>query len=159
MCKLRTCDFYYGAVISMLNRSEITPTLIETQEDSRRVYAISTDYADYKLLMKYRCKISGKKNNYSSWNFNIATDKDILEKYLANNESFYVALICIEESFNDSKLAILDADQIRQILDLKKESFTISIRKKEQYFRIPKNGKRSEAMMIKCDRMSELKGG
>ena len=148
MCKLRTCDFYYGAVISMLNRSEITPTLIETQEDSRRIYAISTDYADYKLLMKYRCKISGKKDNYSSWNFNIATDKDILEKYLANNESF-----------NDSKLAILDADQIRQILDLKKESFTISIRKKEQYFRIPKNGKRSEAMMIKCDRMSELKGG
>lgn len=159
MCKLRTCDFYYGAVISMLNRSEITPTLIETQEDSRRIYEISTDGANYKLLMKYRYKTSGTKDNYSSWSFNISTDKSILEKYIANNEKFYVALICIEENLNDSKLAILDANQILQLFKLKKENFSISIRKKEQYFRIPKNRKRTEAIMIKCDRLRELKGG
>ena len=43
MCKLRTYDFYYGSVISMLNNSGITPTLIETQEDNRRIYEISTN--------------------------------------------------------------------------------------------------------------------
>ena len=136
MCKLRTYDFYYGSVISMLNNSGITPTLIETQEDNRRIYEISTNAANYKLLMKYRYKTSGSKNDYSSWNFNIATDKNILEKYLANNENFYVALICIEENLSDSKLAVLDSNQIHQLFELEKENFSISIRKKEQYFRI-----------------------
>lgn len=156
MSKIKLSDFYYGAVLSMLLSHGVKPALVENGED-RQVYDISTNKNDFRLFVKYRSKsIETKKTGYSSWVFTIAEDKAELKSFLDSKLNLIVALVCGEQNLCDSQLAVLDADQIKRILDIDKTTINITIKKGERYFRIPIERNREDGIKVKCNRFEEL---
>ena len=151
MAKLREADFYYGAVLSTLLNKGFRPALIEGGDD-RQVYDFTTDDREFRMFIKYRSTpIDTKTEDYFSWQF-ILTDNDLAEinQYLQSGKEFSLGLVCGAESLKDSLYAVLRNDQIEQLLEQGKTNFTISIRKRERYFRIPISGGRSEAIRVKA---------
>lgn len=57
MVKVKLADFYYGVVLSMLFNKNITPALVESN-DNRRICDLMTNNAEYRLYIKYRTKCS-----------------------------------------------------------------------------------------------------
>lgn len=156
MSKIKVADFYYGAVLSMLFSHGIKPALVENGAD-RQVYDIVTNSANFKLFVKYRAKRNDtKKRGYSSWVFTITEDKTELQNYLDNGANLIVALVCGEEELGESRLAILDSEQIRQILASSKTTINVTINKGEHAFRIPMDRSREDGIKVKCSRFEEL---
>jgi len=74
MAKLRTADFYYGCVLSMLFNNGVIPTLVENSQE-RRIYNFLTDNGDVILFIKYRSNCNKtKKRGYKSWIFTLTND-------------------------------------------------------------------------------------
>lgn len=157
MSKIKVSDFYYGAVLSMLFNNHINPALVESDEN-RQVYDLTTDIGECMIYIKYRAdKQNTKKQDYNSWQF-ILTDNDIVElkNYIQNNYSIYLILTCGVSSLSESEVAVLDKDQIEQVLNLDKSSISISRKKSERDFRLSVGGGRNSAMHIKSNRFEEI---
>jgi len=60
------------------------------------------------------------------------------------------------EGLAESEIAVLNKDEIMQIIDLQKISITISRKKNERAFRILIGGGRDNSMQIKANRFDEL---
>lgn len=156
MSKFKVSDFYYGAVLSMLFSHGIKPALIENGHD-RQVYDFTTDNASFRLMVKYRGeKIDTKKPDYSSWVFNISAEQKEIRQYINEGKNLILALVCGTAELGDSQLAVLDSEQLTQILDKGKTSFTINIKKGERAFRIPFDNDRENGIKVKCNRFEEL---
>lgn len=156
MSKIKVADFYYGAVLSMLFSHGVKPALVENGSD-RQVFDITTDKSEVKLYVKYRAKKNEtKKADYSSWVFSINEDKSELISYIDNGSNLVLALVCGEDDLGESQLAVLDTEQIKQILEADKTTINITIKKGEKAFRIPMDRKREDGMKVKCNRFDEL---
>ena len=77
--------------------------------------------------------------------------EDINEGY-----NLIIALICGVADLADSEVALLDKEQIQELIALDKDSITISRRKNERAYRIPLDGGRENAMLVKYNRFEEL---
>ncbi len=157
MSKIKVADFYYGAVLSMLFNSHINPAMVES-DDNRQVYDLTTDTGECRLFIKYRAdKQDIKTPDYNSWLFTL-TDRDKQEiiEYLANGYNLVIALVCGIKGLVDSEIAVLDKDEVHNLLDLDKNSITISRKKNERAYRISVGGGRENAMQIKATRFEEL---
>ena len=156
MSKIKVADFYYGAVLSMLFSHGIKPALVENGTD-RRIFDFTTDKNNFRLFVKYRAKKNDtKKDGYSSWVFTITEDRSELQSYIDSNMNIIVALVCGEENLGDSQLAVLDAEQIHQILDNNKTTINVTINKGERAFRIQVDRSREDGIKVKCSRFEEL---
>jgi len=156
MSKIKVADFYYGAVLSMLFSHGINPALIENSDD-RQVYDFTTNKNKFRLFVKYRAmKQNTKREDYNSWLFTIAQDTSEIQSYIDNGANIILGLVCGSDNLAESELAVLDTEQIRQILVLEKSSITISRKKGERAFRISMGGGRDEALQVKCNRFEEL---
>lgn len=156
MSKIKVADFYYGAVLSMLFNSHIKPALVEGDDD-RQVYDFTTNDAEFRLFIKYRSeKQSTITDDYNSWVFSLTeNDKREILGYI-DSTNLVVALVCGVVGLGESEIAVLNKDEIKQIIDLQKTSISISRRKNERAFRISIGGGRDNAIQIKANRFDEL---
>jgi len=154
MPKFKVADFYYGAVLSMLFNNNITPALVEGNND-RQIYDFTTDNGNFRLFIKYRSKGRlGSDGEYRSWQFTFtAGDLDEISKYLVEERHFRLALVCGEERLDDSELAILTPEEIEQCLGNGKTSLTISRARGEKAFRISIGGGRDNSIKIPSKRL------
>ena len=89
--------------------------------------------------------------------FNLTdSDKQEILSYIDNGYNLVLALVCGVAGLSDSEIAVIDKDQIKELLALGKSSITISIKKGEHAFRISVGGGRENAMKIKTNRFEEL---
>ncbi|MDU0331049.1 hypothetical protein RW092_12720 [Paenibacillus sp. 3LSP] len=157
MAKIKVADFYYGAVLSMLFNKHINPALLESNDD-RQIYDLTTNKGDLRLFIKYRAdRQKTKTPDYYSWLFTL-TESDIQEiiSYLDAGHNLVVALVCGVAGLSESEIALLNKDEIKQIIDLQKSSITISRRKNERAFRIAVGGGRDNSIQVKTNRFDEL---
>ena len=153
MASMKESDFYYGAVISTLINNKICPALVESGKD-RQIYEFTTDQGDFKLFLKYRSAPKTKnKYGYRSWQFSF-TESDLKElyQYIAEDKHLSVGLVCSESKLGDSMYAVLHKEELKELLETGKTSFTISIKKRKQYFRISVGGGRDNAKRIPTNR-------
>ena len=154
MSKLKTADFYYGAVLSTLLNHKICPILIEGGTD-RKVYDFTTDQKDFRLFLKYRSKPNLTQSpDYSSWQF-VFSDDDIreLKQFAASGKMLSVGLVCGQDALNKSEYAVIHQEELLQLFSEGKTSLTISIMKGEKAFRISTGGGRDNAIQIKTNRL------
>lgn len=165
MSKVRTADFYYGAVLSVLfnNKSNgsITPAIVEGDDD-RQVYDFTTDNIQFRLFVKYRADKQQKDNDteYQSWLFTFTeNDRNEIQSYINDKDcNLIIALMCGSKNLTESEIALLDKEQIEEIIALNKTSITISRKKGERDFRISKGGGRDNSIKVKADRFKQLFG-
>lgn len=157
MSKINVADFYYGAVLSMLFNNNITPALVEG-DDSRQVYDLTTDANECRLFIKYRAdKQDTRTRDYNSWGFTL-TDRDKIEiqDYIDSGYNLVLALVCGVAGLSDSEIALIDKDEVKELIDLGKSSITISRKKHERAYRISIGGSRENAMQVRANRFEEL---
>jgi hypothetical protein len=157
MSKIKVSDFYYGAVLSMLLSNGVKPVLLESDEN-RQVYDLATDNGECRLFMKYRRdKQDTKTQDYSSWTFVLTdSDKEEITGYIQEGFNLIVALVCGVADLAESEVAVLDRDQIQELIMLDKNSITISRKKNERAYRISLGGGRENAMLVRANRFEEL---
>ena len=157
MSKIKVSDFYYGAVLSMLLSNGVKPVLLESDEN-RQVYDLATDNGECRLFMKYRRdKQDTKTQDYSSWTFVLTdSDKEEITGYIQEGFNLIVALVCGVADLAESEVAVLDRDQIQELIMLDKNSITISRKKNERAYRISIGGGRENAMLVRANRFEEL---
>lgn len=156
MARAKVSDFYYGAVLSMLLNSGVTPVLVEGNE-SRQVYDLTTN-KEYRLFIKYRANRQNlKRKTYSSWSFKFNDGEfNELLRYLDDGFNVLVVLVCGVKGLNGSEIAVLNTDEIKEIINLGKISLTISRKKNEKAFRVSVGGGRDKAMQVKTNQFEEL---
>lgn len=157
MSKIKVADFYYGAVLSMLFNNKINPALIESN-DSRQIYDFMTNTGKFRIFIKYRAdKQDTKTANYNSWVFSLTeTDKAEIISYIDSGYNLLLTLVCGVAGLVDSEVAVIDKEQVEQLLNLGKDTITISRKKNERSYRIPIGGGRENAMQIRSNRFEEL---
>jgi hypothetical protein len=158
MTKLKVADFYYGAVLSMLfNQGIMKPALIEGNDD-RQVYDFTTNPGnEYRLFMKYRAEQQDKKSpDYNSWSFNITGDHQELKNYIEKGYNVVLALVCRSKDLAKSELVLLNKEQILQIINAGKMTFTVKWKKRGKYYRIPRIGENSSDLTVKYNSFEEL---
>lgn len=157
MSKLKVADFYYGSVLSLLFNSNIKPVLVEGDAD-RQVYDFTTNDVEFRLFIKYRAdRQNTKSEDYNSWVFTLTeNDRKEILNYIEQGYNLMVALVCGVAGLADSEIAVLNKEEIKQIIDLEKSSITISRKKKEHSFRISIGGGRGNSLQIKANRFEEL---
>jgi hypothetical protein len=156
MSQLKAADFYYGAVLSMLFNQGMNPVLIEGDND-RQVYDFTTNSGEYRLFMKYRAEQQEtKKPDYNSWVFNILGDYKELVDYIEKGKNVVLALVCGSGYLPKSELALINKEQILQIIHAGKRSITVSRKKSEKSYRIPIDGSRTSALKVKFNCFEEL---
>lgn len=162
MSKIKITDFYYGSVLSVLFNNKarsIKPALVEG--DDRRVYNIMTDNTEFKLFIKYRThKQKIKTGRYNSWSFSLSDDNITeLSKYLDEGCNLILALVCGNGGLKESEIALLDKNQVKEIIvSYDKKSITLSRKSQEQSFRISIGGGRDNSIRVRADRFKELFG-
>jgi hypothetical protein len=67
-----------------------------------------------------------------------------------------LALVCGIAGLSDSEFALIDKEQVKKLINLDKDSITISRRKHERAYRISIGGGRNNAMQITANRFGEL---
>lgn len=161
MSKIKVADFYYGAALSALfndsNKKKITAALIESDND-RQLYNLTTDNNECRLFIKYRStKIETKKEEYNSWLFKLTeSDKKEICNIINEGHNLVLVLVCGVDGFSESELVLLDKEQIKKIIEIGKNSITISRKKHERAYRISVGGGREKAMRVAFNRFEEL---
>jgi hypothetical protein len=156
MSRIRTADFYYGAVLSKLLSHGADPVLIEGGSD-RRIYEIKTSSASFTLFVKFRThKEAPRADGINSWKFSIKDDMDLLKEHMQKNKNLILALLCGSEDLGDSELALLDCNEVNRLIFLNKESISISRRSGEKYFRIANGPDREDSFEIRSNRIDEF---
>lgn len=151
LSSLNLSDFYYGRVLSMLINKGLNPILIENS-DERRIYRIDINEGSFIIFLKYRKINKTKKKDYMSWNFNFT--KEDIEKIneFKKDKNFKIALILVSDDIKNSELAILDVENIEELMKMNKTNFTITRKKRERAFRIILNRDRAHSLMIPTSR-------
>ncbi len=160
MAIIKVTDFYYGAALSVLfnnSSKNISAALIESDKD-RQLYDLMTDHNECCLFIKYRfAKADIKTGDYYSWQFNFTLKEQTeIQALTKENNDFVLALVCAVEGLADSELALIDKQQVKELIELDKGSITISRRKGEHFYRISVGGGRENAMRVKANRFEEL---
>lgn len=156
MSRLKTADYYYGAVLSTLFNNHINPALIESGDD-RQVYDFTTNKGDFRMFVKYRAeKKPTKTDGYFSWEFNLTGDAEEIKEYIRQGKHLVLFLVCGSENLKESELAILDTDDLVELFELGKNTISISRKKNEKAYRIAIGGGRSNSKQIKASRIEEL---
>lgn len=157
MSRIKVADFYYGSVLSMLFNSNLTPALVESNND-RQIYMVTVNQGECMLYIKYRGDKSILKNqDYHSWQFTFS-QKEVseLESILRDGRNLAMALVCGVEGLSDSEIAVLDVQEVRELLNLNKTSITISRKKNERYYRISVGGGRDNALQVKANQFEKI---
>ena len=157
MSKIKVADFYYGAVLSMLFNNKINPALVESN-DSRQIYDFTTNRGEFRIFIKYRADRQATKTiDYNSWVFNLTeTDKIEIKNYIASGYNLLLTLVCGIEGLSDSEVAVVDKEQVEELMHLGKDSITISRKKNEKSYRISIGGGRENAILVRSNRFEEL---
>jgi hypothetical protein len=164
MSQIKVTDYYYGAALSALfNYSvrkgdrKISAAIIESNAN-RQLYRLTTDNNECQLFIKYCIAKTGKKKeDYNSWYFNLTKrEKNEIQDIINEGHNLVLALVCGVAGLSDSELALLDKNQIKRIIDLGKDSITISHKKRERAYRISIGGGRENAMQVAFNRFKEL---
>lgn len=153
MSELKVADFYYGAILSNLINDKLCPVLIENGQ-GRRIYNCATNSGDFRILAKYRSNpTETKKDDYSSWQFNFSSE-ELLEfrSCITADRKISVILICGNRDLGKSEYAVLYSEDLQKLLELGKESITISRSKGEKAYRISIGGGRENAHKIPSSR-------
>lgn len=153
MARLKKADFYYGAILSHLVHEKVCPALIEGGAN-RRIYEFTTNQGNFRLFAKYRANPTDtKRSGYNSWQFTfLPKETDELCRYLDDEMSLSIGLVCGTNALDDCEIAFLHKEEIVKILDAEKDSLTISRKKHESMFRVSMGGGRDNSMQIKCNR-------
>jgi hypothetical protein len=159
MSKIKVADFYYGAALSVLfnnSNKKIRAAIIESDEN-RQLYDLMTNNT-CRLFIKYRSrKQDTKTEDYSSWMFSLTTrDLNELRSIIDNGHNLVVALVCADTELSASELALIDKEQVNELINLGKDSITISRIKGEHAYRISIGGGRENAMLVTANRFDEL---
>ena len=159
MSKIKVADFYYGAALSVLfnnSNKKIRAAIIESDEN-RQLYDLMTNNT-CRLFIKYRSrKQDTKTEDYSSWMFSLTTrDLNELRSIIDNEHNLVVALVCADTELSASELALIDKEQVNELINLGKDSITISRIKGEHAYRISIGGGRENAMLVTANRFDEL---
>jgi hypothetical protein len=135
----------------MLINKGLNPILIENS-DERRIYRIDINEGSFIIFLKYRKINKTKKKDYMSWNFNFT--KEDIEKIneFKKDKNFKIALILVSDDIKNSELAILDVENIEELMKMNKTNFTITRKKRERAFRIILNRDRAHSLMIPTSR-------
>ncbi len=160
MSKIKVADFYYGAALSVLfnnSNSKITAALIES-DDNRQLYGLMTDKNECQLFIKYRsAKIDTKTKDYYSWLFSLTErDKSEIQALIDKGYNLVLVLVCGVAGLSDSELALIDKEQVKELISMGKDSITISRKKHERAYRILVGGGRENAMQVTANRFEEL---
>lgn len=160
MSKIKVADFYYGAALSVLfnnSNSKISAALIES-DDNRQLYSLITNKSECRLFIKYRsAKIDTKTEGYYSWLFSLTKrDKIEIQNLIDEGHNLVLALVCGISGLSDSELALIDKEQVKELIGMGKDSITISRRKGEHAYRISIGGGRENAMQVAANRFEEL---
>lgn len=160
MSKIKVADFYYGAALSVLfnnSNRKIKAAIIES-DDSRQLYELMTDNSECHLFVKYRSnKTDIKTKDYYSWLFSFTErDKNEIKDLIDGGHNLVLALVCGVDGLIDSELALIDKEQVKKLIELERESVTVSRRKYERSYRILIGGGREDAMLIPYNRFNEL---
>ena len=160
MSKIKVADFYYGAALSVLfnnSNSKITAALIES-DDNRQLYGLMTDKNECQLFIKYRsAKIDTKTKDYYSWLFSLTErDKSEIQALIDKGYNLVLVLVCRVAGLSDSELALIDKEQVKELISMGKDSITISRKKHERAYRISIGGGRENAMQVAANRFEEL---
>ncbi len=136
--------FCYGAALSVLfnnSNSKITAALIES-DDNRQLYGLMTDKNECRLFIKYRsAEIDTKTEDYYSWLFNLTErDRSEIQALINEGHNLVLALVCGVAGLSDSEIALIDKEQGKGLIDMEKDSITISRRKGEHAYRISIGG-------------------
>lgn len=154
MPKLIRADFYYGAVLANLINRHINPALIEG-DNRRRVYNFTTNKNDFRLFVKYRrAPSSVNPDGHRSWQFVFSPSEiqELTENCKQEKGIFTLCLVCGDVDIKKSQYAVLDQENIKKLLDWRKSSITLSLRRGEHAFRLSVGGGRSNAMQIPTNR-------
>lgn len=160
MSRIKVADFYYGAALSVLfnnSNSKISAALIESDEN-RQLYNLMTDNTECRLFIKYCSNRNNRiTENYNSWSFGMTPrDKSEIKNLIGEGHNLVLALVCGVEGFSDSELALVDSEQVKELIDLDRDSITISRIKGEHAYRISIGGGRENAMLVTANRFDEL---
>ena len=117
-----------------------------------------TDNNECRLFIKYRsAKIDTKTKDYYSWLFSLSeSDKSEIQSLIDEGHNLILALVCGVAGLSDSELALIDKEQVKELMDLGKDSITISRKKHERAYRISIGGGRENAMQVAFNRFEEL---
>ena len=157
MSKIKVADFYYGAVLSMLFNRDVNPALVES-DDNRQIYDLTTNNGSCRLYIKYRAdKINNKNSDYNSWQFVFALGEiEELKGYMDSNFNLSMALVCGVAGLSNSEIAVLDKNEIEELMRLNKTSITISRKKNERAYRISLGGGRNAALQVRATRFESI---
>ena len=104
---------------------------------------------EYRFMKYRRDKQDTKTQDYSSWTFVLTdSDKEEITGYIQEGFNLIVALVCGVADLAESEVAVLDRDQIQELIMLDKNSITISRKKNERAYRISLGGGRENAMLV-----------
>lgn len=152
MSKIKEADFYYGAILSYFINNGIYPVLLEPGKD-RQIYEFTTDQGDFNLFSKYRSVTTTSNEEYTSWSFVFtANDMEELKGFIASDKHLSVGLVCGDSSLSASHLAFLHKDELQELFNAGKSSFTISHRKGEHSYKIYMGGSRDNCQKVECNR-------
>ncbi|MFS0567210.1 hypothetical protein [Brevibacillus invocatus] len=131
MGALRKADFYYGSLLSCFVNNGLAPAIIEPGE-TRRIYKLATNDGDFQIYAKYvSAPLPRQKTDARLWQFIYSPEEvGYIREYKEINTTLYFAQICGQERMQDSEIAILSLDQVKDCLDVHydRESYRITIK-------------------------------
>ncbi len=128
---VRKADFYFGSMLSCFINNGLAPAIIEPGE-SRRIYKMTTNNGDYQIYAKYvSAPIRRQKLDVQLWQFIFSPDEvDFIRQFREDTTKLFFVLICGRTRLQDSEIAILSLDEVRDCLDVdySRDSYRITIK-------------------------------
>jgi hypothetical protein len=131
---LRKADFYYGAMLSCMINNGLAPAIIEPG-DSRRIYSLTTNNGDYQIYAKYvSAPLKRQKKDVQLWQFTFLPDEiKFIKDNKEANKKLYFVLICGQKTLQNSEIALLSLDEVKECLDFDyyRDSYRITVRREK----------------------------
>lgn len=108
-------DFYYGALLSRLVKSEFLPAIFEEGEE-RRIYQMSNNHGDYLIYAKYSSKPNINRSETKRWSFRFSEDEIFNIKSLEVQREIIFAFVCGTEGMIDSRLSFLTKEEFKRCI-------------------------------------------
>lgn len=159
MPKLKTQNFYYGAVVEtiMSYNEDASPSLVEKGEN-KQVYKIWTNSSKREcyIYVKYRTNSkNNKKENYYSWQFTLtADDKERIANYIDNGSPMLLVWLCGMKELKGSEIIVIKESEYEEYIR-GKSSISISLKTNERSFRMHIGGSRENAIQIPRNRIEQ----
>lgn len=153
MLTLKRRNFYYGALLADMLGDGVRAVLIKSN-DSRGLFQCTTDAGEFALHMKYASNKTSSRTDCMSWNFSLSPNeiRELSSVLADDSRDLKMALICGDEENSKGTYAVLNKQDIRIIREKNVSRLTISIRPRENYFRVNVGGGRGRALRIPARR-------